>query len=90
MAAVKQKLVVIGNGMAPGRALEHLLELAPDAYEIVIFDAEPRVNFQTAACFLQSCRVKRILKKCVISHGDGWYIKHGITLYKRATKGTEY
>ena len=28
-----QKLVVIGNGMAPGRALERLLEKAPDAYE---------------------------------------------------------
>ena len=35
----KQKLVVIGNGMAPGRALEKLIEQAPDAYEITIFNA---------------------------------------------------
>ena len=27
---MKQKLVVIGNGMAPGRALERLFELASD------------------------------------------------------------
>ena len=25
----KQKLVVVGNGMAPGRALDKLFELAP-------------------------------------------------------------
>ncbi len=41
----KQKLVVIGNGMAPGRMLEHLFETAPDAYEVTIFNAEPRVNY---------------------------------------------
>ena len=40
-----QKLVIIGNGMAPGRMLEHLLETAPDAYSITIFNAEPRVNY---------------------------------------------
>ncbi len=38
----KQKLVIIGNGMAPGRMLEHLFELEPDAYEVTIFNAEPR------------------------------------------------
>jgi len=41
----KPKLVVIGNGMAPGRALERLFELAPGAYDVTIFNAEPRVNY---------------------------------------------
>ena len=27
-----EKLVIIGNGMAPGRMLEHLLEAAPGRY----------------------------------------------------------
>ena len=40
-----EKLVVIGNGMAPGRMLEHLLENAPEAYDVTIFNAEPRVNY---------------------------------------------
>ena len=40
-----QKLVIIGNGMAPGRMLEHLLEKAPDLYQVTIFNAEPRVNY---------------------------------------------
>ncbi|GLS38320.1 hypothetical protein GCM10010869_39140 [Mesorhizobium tianshanense] len=29
---MSEKLVIIGNGMAPGRMLEHLLEAAPDRY----------------------------------------------------------
>jgi NAD(P)H-nitrite reductase large subunit len=40
-----EKLVIIGNGMAPGRMLEHLLDKAPGRYEVTIFNAEPRVNY---------------------------------------------
>ncbi len=40
-----EKLVIIGNGMAPGRMLEHLLEAAPGRYQVTIFNAEPRVNY---------------------------------------------
>ena len=40
-----KKLVVIGNGMAAGRALEELFERAPGRYEVTIFGAEPRVNY---------------------------------------------
>ncbi len=40
-----EKLVIIGNGMAPGRMLEKLFEVAPDAYDVTIFNAEPRVNY---------------------------------------------
>src|SRR3712207_9139577 len=42
---MSKKLVVIGNGMAAGRALEELFERAPGAYEVTIFGAEPRVNY---------------------------------------------
>ena len=41
----KPKLVIIGNGMAPGRMLEHLCDARPDAYDVTIFNAEPRVNY---------------------------------------------
>ena len=37
----KQKLVVVGNGMAGMRAVEELLKLAPDLYDITVFGAEP-------------------------------------------------
>ena len=41
----KERLVVIGNGMAGCRAVEELLKRDPDRYEITIFGAEPRVNY---------------------------------------------
>ena len=41
----KQRLVVIGNGMAGCRAVEEMHKRDPDRYEVVIFGAEPRVNY---------------------------------------------
>ena len=39
------KGVVIGNGMAGMRAVEELLELSPDLYDITVFGAEPYGNY---------------------------------------------
>ncbi len=77
---MKQRLVVIGNGMAPGRALERLLEAAPDAYEITIFNAEPRVNYDRIMLSPVLSGEKSFEQ--IVIHGDSWYVKHGITLYK--------
>jgi NAD(P)H-dependent nitrite reductase small subunit len=44
-AARRRRLVVIGNGMAGMRAVEELLELAPDRYDITVFGAEPHTNY---------------------------------------------
>ena len=35
----KQKLVVIGAGMASGRALEHLFDADPDGWDVTLFNA---------------------------------------------------
>ena len=77
---MKQKLVIIGNGMAPGRMLEHLLEPAPDQYEVTIFNAEPRVNYDRI--LLSPVLSGEKTFEQIVIHGDGWYIKHNITLYK--------
>lgn len=79
-AMAKEKLVIIGNGMAPGRMLEHLLEQAPDRYAVTIFNAEPRVNYDRI--MLSPVLSGEKAYEEIIIHGDGWYIKHGITLYK--------
>ncbi len=79
----KQKLVVIGNGMAPGRALERLFEAAPDAYEVTIFNAEPRVNYDRIMLSPVLSGEKSFEQ--IVIHGDGWYVKHGVTLYKGAS-----
>ena len=77
---LKKKLVVIGNGMAPGRALENLFERAPDAYEVTIFNAEPRVNYDRI--MLSPLLSGEKTFEQIVIHGDGWYVKHGVTLYK--------
>src|SRR5262249_13023410 len=80
---MKQKLVVIGNGMAPGRVLEKLFEAAPDAYEVTIFNAEPRVNYDRIMLSPVLSGEKSFEQ--IVIHGDGWYIKHGVTLHKGVT-----
>jgi nitrite reductase (NADH) large subunit len=77
---MREKLVIIGNGMAPGRMLEHLFEKAPGRYEVTIFNAEPRVNYDRI--MLSPVLSGEKDYEQIIIHGDGWYIKHGITLYK--------
>ncbi len=80
---MKQKLVVIGNGMAPGRALERLLDAAPDAFDVTIFNAEPRVNYDRIMLSPLLSGEKSFEQ--IVIHGDGWYVKHGVTLYKGCT-----
>ncbi len=75
-----QKLVVIGNGMAPGRALERLFESAPGAYDVTIFNAEPRVNYDRIMLSPVLSGEKTFEE--IVIHGDGWYVQNGVTLYK--------
>jgi len=78
----KQKLVVIGNGMAPGRILEDLFDNAPEAYDVTIFNAEPRVNYNRL--MLSPVLSGEKTYEDIITHDDDWYAKHGITLHKQA------
>src|SRR3990167_5938053 len=41
----KEKLILIGNGMAGVRTVEELLKLSPEAYDITVFGAEPYGNY---------------------------------------------
>jgi nitrite reductase (NADH) large subunit len=75
-----EKLVIIGNGMAPGRMLEHLFEQAPGRYQVTIFNAEPRVNYDRI--MLSPVLSGEKSYEEIVIHGDGWYIDNGITLYK--------
>src|SRR6202171_1630797 len=78
--AMTERLVIIGNGMAPGRMLEHLFEKAPGRYEVTIFNAEPRVNYDRIMLSPVLSGEKDFEQ--IVIHGDGWYIQNGITLYQ--------
>jgi nitrite reductase (NADH) large subunit len=77
---MKRKLVIIGNGMAPGRMLEHLFELAPDAFDVTIFNAEPRVNYNRL--MLSPVLSGEKSYEDIITHDDAWYETHGVKLHK--------
>jgi nitrite reductase (NADH) large subunit len=82
ISSAKQKLVIIGNGMAPGRALEQLFQRAPDAFDVTIFNAEPRVNYDRIMLSPLLSGEKSF--DDIVIHGDGWYVRNGVTLYKGA------
>ncbi|MEO1656541.1 MAG: nitrite reductase large subunit NirB [Pseudomonadota bacterium] len=75
-----QRLVVIGNGMAPGRVLDHLFDQNPDAYQVTIFNAEPRVNYDRIMLSPVLSGEKEFGD--IIIHDDAWYKEHGVTLHK--------
>ena len=77
---IRRKLVVVGNGMAPGRALERLLEAAPDAWEVTIFNAEPRVNYDRI--LLSPVLSGEKTFDDIIIHDDAWYAARRIKLLK--------
>jgi nitrite reductase (NADH) large subunit len=45
MISARQKLVVIGNGMAGMRTVEEILQRAPNMFDITVFGAEPQPNY---------------------------------------------
>ncbi|TNC74750.1 nitrite reductase large subunit NirB [Rubellimicrobium roseum] len=75
-----ERLVIIGNGMAPGRMLEHLIEAAPGAHDVTIFNAEPRVNYDRI--MLSPVLSGEKTYDDIVIHDDAWYAAHGITLHR--------
>jgi nitrite reductase (NADH) large subunit len=75
-----KRLVIIGNGMAPGRMLEHLFEDAPGTWDVTIFNAEPRVNYNRL--MLSPVLSGEKTYEDIITHDDGWYSSNGVTLHK--------
>ena len=72
-----QKLVVIGAGMASGRMLEHLFEADPQAYEVTLFNAEPRGNYNRI--MLSPVLSGEKTYEEIVTHDDAWYAAHGVT-----------
>lgn len=71
-----QKLIIIGAGMATGRALEHLLEASPEAYEITLFNAEPRGNYNRI--MLSPVLSGEKTYADIVTHDADWYAARGV------------
>ncbi|MBI5040546.1 MAG: NAD(P)/FAD-dependent oxidoreductase [Gammaproteobacteria bacterium] len=79
-AAMKQRLVLIGNGMAGVRTLEELLKLAPDRYDITVFGAEPYGNYNRILLSPVLAGEKTIEQ--IMLNDEQWYVDNGITLHE--------
>ncbi len=75
----KMRLVLVGNGMAGVRALEELLKLAPDLYDITVFGAEPHPNYNRIL-LSPVLSGEQTLDQIVLNDLD-WYAANGIALH---------
>ena len=73
------KLVVVGNGMAGMRAVEELLKIAPDLYEITVFGAEPQPNYNRI--LLSPVLAGEQTFDGIVLNGYDWYRENGIRLH---------
>jgi nitrite reductase (NADH) large subunit len=75
----KQKLVVIGNGMAGCRAIEEILRKDAGRFDITVFGAEPRVNYNRI--MLSPVLAGEKAFEDIIINDEAWYADNDITLY---------
>ena len=74
----REKLVVIGNGMAGCRAVEEILARDPARYDIAIFGAEPRVNYNRIMLSPVLAGEKSFDE--IVINDQAWYDDNAITL----------
>ena len=75
----KPNLVVVGNGMAGMRTIEHLLAAAPDLYDITVFGAEALGNYNRM--MLSPVLAGETTLDAIMINGMDWYARHAITLH---------
>ncbi|WP_274648699.1 nitrite reductase large subunit NirB [Paenibacillus humicola] len=75
----KQKLVVVGNGMAGVRCVEEIMKLAPDRFETTIFGGEPHPNYNRIL-LSKVLQGDTDVREITINDWD-WYKTNGIELY---------
>ncbi|MDM0042320.1 FAD-dependent oxidoreductase, partial [Variovorax sp. J22R193] len=79
----KMKLVLIGNGMAGVRAVEELLKIAPDLYEITVFGSEPHPNYNRI--LLSPVLAGEQTVEEIVLNSWEWYEENHITLHAGKT-----
>jgi nitrite reductase (NADH) large subunit len=75
----KDKLVLIGNGMAGVRTIDELLKLTPEKYDITVFGAEPYGNYNRIL-LSPVLTGEKTIKEIMLNDLD-WYEQNNIKLY---------
>ncbi|RYX97362.1 MAG: NAD(P)/FAD-dependent oxidoreductase [Comamonadaceae bacterium] len=79
MRVKKQKLVLVGNGMAGIRTIEELLKIDADLYDITVFGAEPHTNYNRI--LLSPVLAGEQTVEEIILNTREWYDENHITLH---------
>lgn len=77
---MKEKLVLVGNGMAGMKVVEELLTIAPDKYEITVFGAEPYGNYNRIMLSPLLAGEKSLDE--IMLNSEEWYADNNIRLHK--------
>src|SRR5687768_1977969 len=75
---MREKLILIGNGMAGARLLEELQERAPGKYEVTVFGAEPHPTYNRIMLSPVLAGEKRFEE--IVTHDRAWYAGNGFHL----------
>jgi nitrite reductase (NADH) large subunit len=76
--SARERLVVVGNGMAGMRTVEELLKLDPARYEITVFGAEPHPNYDRI--MLSSVLAGEKQVDDIVINPRAWYEDNDIVL----------
>ena len=82
-AGMRQKLVLVGNGMAGVRTIEELLKIAPDLYDITIFGSEPHGNYNRIL-LSPVLAGEQTIEQIMLNQVE-WYAENGIALHLNKT-----
>ncbi|WP_169081464.1 nitrite reductase large subunit NirB [Paenibacillus sp. PL91] len=79
----REKLVVIGNGMAGIKCVDEIIKLAPDKFQITVFGNEPHPNYNRIL-------LSKVLQgdssiESIVINDWSWYEERGIRLYTGET-----
>jgi nitrite reductase (NADH) large subunit len=75
---MQQRILIVGNGMASVRLVEHLVRLAPGRHAITVVGAEPQPGYNRV--LLSSLLAGDVSEPEVALRDRDWYAGHGIRL----------
>ncbi|MFM9281844.1 nitrite reductase large subunit NirB [Paenibacillus jiagnxiensis] len=76
---MRERLVVIGNGMAGIKCVEEILKLDPERFDITIFGEEPHPNYNRI--MLSKMLKGDVAFDDIVLNDWSWYKENGITLH---------
>ncbi|KHF39104.1 nitrite reductase large subunit NirB [Halalkalibacter okhensis] len=79
----KQKLILIGNGMAGINCIEEILKNNPHLFDITVFGSEPHYNYNRI--MLSTVLQGDTKVEDITLHNRAWYESNGIELYTGET-----